>query len=273
MSEAWSTAWVGWCLASCPPPLRSEARTCLQRALRALSGCRCAGGWGYNRTTGPDADSTAWVVRFLSHLGASVGPSVAGLESFLDVHGRAHTFLESDAGAWGDAHPDVTALVGLALLAAPASRSTIARVREAVLCAREPGAGWNSFWWTTNTYATYWSAAFLRRSGGLPVQVASELQQWLHYTSDLTSSAFELSHRLLLATALGLSGGPLAEMLVDCLLELFEANEGWPPSAHLLVPSNSDDAALEHKGFPDSQRLVTTAIATRALTNWAMEDG
>src|SRR5260370_1321069 len=79
MSDAWSAAWVGWCLASRPPPLRSEARSCLQRALRALSGCRCAGGWGYNRTTGPDADSTAWVVRFLSHLGASVGPSVAGL--------------------------------------------------------------------------------------------------------------------------------------------------------------------------------------------------
>src|SRR5260370_19815072 len=101
MSEAWSTAWVGWCLASCPPPLRSEARTCLQRALRALSGCRCAGGWGYNRTTGPDADSTAWVVRFLSHLGASVGPSVAGFEALFDVFWRAHPPPVTEAAQWG----------------------------------------------------------------------------------------------------------------------------------------------------------------------------
>jgi hypothetical protein len=273
MSEAWSTAWVGWCLASCSPPSRSEVRTCLQKALRAVCGCYGSGGWGYNRTKGSDADSTAWAVRFLSVAGISAGPAAARLESFLDLHGRAHTFLERDAGTWGDAHPDVTAMVGLALLAAQPSGHSIARVREAVLRTREPGAGWQSFWWTTNTYATYWSVEFLRRSGGLPAEVGSEIQQWLQHKSDLTASAFELSHRLLLAIALRLCGDPLVEMLVDGLLELFEANNGWPPSAHLLVPSRSDGADLRNVGFHDSEGLMTTAIASHALTQWVKQGG
>lgn len=63
-SEAWSTAWVGWCLAGVG--MNQATREARARAVTALAGCRKEGGWGYNRKTGPDADTTAWVLRFLS---------------------------------------------------------------------------------------------------------------------------------------------------------------------------------------------------------------
>jgi hypothetical protein len=61
-SESWATAWVGWCLAgtaiSTGAP-HAAVRNALARARSALATARRAGGWGYNRSTGPDADSTA----------------------------------------------------------------------------------------------------------------------------------------------------------------------------------------------------------------------
>lgn len=268
MSEAWSTAWVGWYMANWTPAMTPNVRTSLRKALRAVCASCREGLWGYNRTTGPDADSTAWAIRFLSQAGLPTAATAQRMERFLDMHGRAHTFLESDAGTWGDAHSDVTAMVGLALLAARAPSSSIARVREAVLCTREPGGAWHSFWWSTDTYATYWSVAFLKHSGGLPAEVASEVKQWLQQESDLTRSAFELSHRLLLAMELSRCGDPSVEFLVDGLLELFETNCGWPPSAHLFVPSKTDDAGVAHVGFDDTEGLLTTAVASHALSRW-----
>ena len=62
-SDAWSTAWVGWCLAGSDAPMAAGAR---RNAATALLALRQPEGWGYSAATGPDADSTAWVVRFLA---------------------------------------------------------------------------------------------------------------------------------------------------------------------------------------------------------------
>src|SRR6478752_7618982 len=95
-SEAWTTAWVGWCL--CRMVLRERAqrariRESCRRAAAALRDSRIVGGWGYNRRAGPDADTTSWVLRFLSACGFNIEPIVY-LGPHVDSGGGVHTFRE-----------------------------------------------------------------------------------------------------------------------------------------------------------------------------------
>src|SRR6185295_7899107 len=61
--EAWITGVVGSALVAAPVNAAHRAR--LDSACRALDEVRIGGGWGYNRYTSADADSTAWCLRFL----------------------------------------------------------------------------------------------------------------------------------------------------------------------------------------------------------------
>src|SRR5437879_5014552 len=63
-SEASSTAWVGWCLAHFDR--RPLCGISVRKATMALGGICKPTGWGFNRHTETDADSTAWALRFLS---------------------------------------------------------------------------------------------------------------------------------------------------------------------------------------------------------------
>jgi len=265
MSQAWSTAWVGWSLSHLID--NYPVLPALTNASSALRRCCQEGGWGYNTATGVDADSTAWAIRFLSVTNRPCGVAgVRQLESYLDVHGRAHTFLEASAGSWGDAHSDVTPVVGLALLTSSASTRTIERVRAAVLNGRSPNGMWESFWWSTDKYATAWSLEFLAKSGGVPRDIAKNFEGWGSRRRDM-DTAFEVSHLLLAVLALGLSESNLALSLVDCLLDMSESNQGWPPSPLLLVPAKTDVNENENRPNADTG-LMTTAIAVTALSRW-----
>ena len=69
VSEDWITAYVAWVLTN--RSFNAYLVILMRAAARALIGARRAGGWGYNRKTSTDADSTAWVVRFLSAIEGS----------------------------------------------------------------------------------------------------------------------------------------------------------------------------------------------------------
>jgi hypothetical protein len=267
-SEAWTTSWVGWCLATSS---RQEATIARQRAAVAIGPLSTPAGWGYNRSTEPDADSTAWAVRFLASLGAVDSFLVQQcLLGYVDISGRGHTF-PFRATSWGDAHPDVTALIGLALAAAGAEPAAIARVRRAVLDGRTRDSAWRSFWWATDAYATAWSLAFLRESGGVPVDVAADVTTWLS-TSPATGGAFDAAFRLLAATWLGLAKGEVALRLVDDLLAGLGI-EGWEPEPVLFVPS-PDPGATDFRGAPHADRgLMTAAICSASLVRWRAAAG
>ena len=265
MSEGWSTAWVGWSLSH--RVADGSVRSALVKAASALRRCQRPDGWGYNRTTGPDADSTAWVIRFLSLSGCHHGlETIRLLESYIDVCGRAHTFREATAGSWGDAHPDVTPIVGLALLTSNAPIPTIERIRNAVLDGRSANGVWRSFWWATDAYATAWSVEFLAKTGGIPEQVTSDVTAWLRHANSSTA-AFMLSYQLLTAVTLGLSQDKLAATLVDNLLDLAVNDHGWPPSSQLLVPPKTGRTETAVASFSDTG-LMTTAIAASAIARW-----
>ena len=272
LAEAWSTAWVGWALAQRRD--RAGVDAALARAVRALASCRRPGGWGYNRSTATDADSTAWSLRSLAAIGVNVGPGgVCCLEPHLDPGGGAHTFAEADAGSWGESHPDVTAVVGLALLAVRAPSELVASVRRAVLDARASAGVWTSFWWESNAYATAWSLDFLARTGGVAPRVARDAAAWLADVAE-PSNAFETAHRILCALALGSSAEALASPLVDALLDTTQADGSWPSSAVLLVPARTEDGESVAPGaHADGARTMSTAIARAALARWLRVTG
>src|SRR6266446_1158594 len=67
-SEAWTTACVGCALFAASSYARIS-QSPLHRAATVLLAAQRPEGWGYNRKTACDADSTSWVLCFLAQLG------------------------------------------------------------------------------------------------------------------------------------------------------------------------------------------------------------
>lgn len=264
-SEAWTTALVGWCLT--PWLAQREVRIALLRARPALLSASGPGGWGYHRMTTPDADSTAWVLRCLGILAPAV--AVAGrdkLERFVDAGGRAHTFLEPLAGEWGSAHPDVTPVVGLALLASRASPFLLRTVRQAVLEDFCNPAQRRAYWWQSETYAMAWQLRFLARSGGIPNRVGRTAVDAMR-VARTDRDPFEVSHTLLALAALGESRG-LSDILIEQLLVTQTGTGLWAGSAPLLVPVAEPSASGNTRGPYHDFGTVTTALALFSLHTW-----
>lgn len=268
-SEYWATAWIGWCLYECrytSPP----SRVALANAVSAVwSGVR-DGGWGYNRSTGPDADSTAWVCRFLTAHGMPSGSfAMQVLGPFLDLCGGAHTFREPGAGSWGEAHADVTPMVGLALAeAGGVTAESILVMRRRVIRDQRPDGNWTSFWWASDVYATAWSLVFLAYTGGIPAVTAGRARQaLLSFGALVDLTALELSLLLIAWTRLD----PTAISMLDIFERLLDSQRpdgGWLPSPLLLVPERfpeaQDSTMVAHA---DGSGLLTTGLACVALAS------
>src|ERR1019366_2121738 len=112
-SEAWTTACVGYALLAASRYAQAS-RPALHRAATALLAARRPEGWGYNRKTSCDGDSTSWVIRFLAQLGAIDGVSAASvLAPYLSSNGRVRTFNSVDRfGSWAMEHDEVAPLAG-----------------------------------------------------------------------------------------------------------------------------------------------------------------
>jgi hypothetical protein len=260
-SEAWVTAWVGWCLArAVVADTRRRARIlgACQRAAAALRRARRPGGWGYNRRTGPDADTTAWVLRFFACLGVRADPG-AYLAPYVDPGGGVHTFQEPGWGTWTDAHDDVAANAGLALLTAPTTavetRRTASRI-AARLAARFPG---ETFWWSTPTYGTAWSLRLLAIKGAL-APLAPRAQDWLA-SLPRSDSAFELAHRLL--AALEITGEGAQLLLANQLLDL-RTSGSWEGSTFLLVPDRN--GGVQSESNSELHGLLGNALCVMTLS-------
>jgi hypothetical protein len=267
-SDAWVTGYVGFALARAAklgPSLNSGLDTYLAafRASNWLRGSRTyKSGWGYNSHTGPDADSTAWVLRLLLCLGIPADRGdVEFLLSRLCAEGGFATY--DGPGYWGAAHPDVTPAVFLGL---PLEvRSTIEqRVVDYLHSVRAPDGTWPSYWWRTCHYATY-----------LNVELADVLGQM--DTCALPVVSKERTHRIYSAFDLACVTGIAAirsrdskviGALVRELVRLQRHTGMWPGGANLRV-TDSDCAQpwVDPRGklYCDSQGLITTATALCVL--------
>lgn len=248
-SEAWTTACVGFALFQ-------VAGSCIEvdKAARILLSTIRTCGWGYNSRTPCDADTTSWVLRFLSAIDAIDGLDSASLLSTYVTHsGRVHTFPSSDFfGSWGQEHDEVAALVGIALLSAGVF-GLAERVRHGVLSR----ARWKPFWWRCYSYVCAQSLEFLSLGGGIPDEVMKRESATMACLSPSPSSAFDLAQRLSATTYLS------GNLPWGALLEAQEKDGGWPLSYELLVYDQRD----EFSGVPkaDDRRLMSTAMSMLAL--------
>jgi len=266
-SEAWTTAWVGWCLTGFSTAPR--VRDALRRAIAAIRSTRTPYGWGYNRNTGADADSTAWVVNFLSAAGYRC-PELAEqlLLPFISPSGSVRTFLDPTVGTWCDPHLDVASMVGLALLNSGARCEFVSRIRAMLLDAAEIDGTWPSFWWASRTYATVWAGCFLQRTGGLDPRHTGQLVEFLSAESS-RQTVMEETLGLLLLQELNAPEIIAARIAIN-LLEGQQASGGWNPSPMLLVPLRTATDDLKDVGpHGDVRALVSTALACFSLFRWS----
>ena len=266
-----SEDWVSACctLALVRQPAAAEAGMAAARAGgRALLAARRPGGWGYNRSTVTDADSSAWALRALAALGwAGVRQGELLLRTYLDDDGRAHTFMPpEEADAWGHAHADVTPVVGIALIACGASPASIAQVRQSIVADQSAQGDWPSFWWAGNAYATARSIEFLSHSGGIPEVCAQRARHWLQKTAQI-DHPFDATQCLSIGALLG----EPCDRVLDALLDNQRGEGSWPSSPALLTPSReSGNAGSE--GHHDSECVLGTAMVLMALKSWLAND-
>ena len=263
-SEAWVTAVVA-CTLTAPPSARHIAGA-VTAAAQALHTLRTPAGWGYNRHTAADADTTAWVWRFLSRIDDYRGlPAIRDLVGFLAADGAARTFAGEHHGAWARPHADVTPVVGLALMSLDASADLLDRVRGAALSHRDARGLWRSYWWTTDAYAIARNLELLSARGAIPETIERRIREWLE-AETIATSAFDVAQQLAAAVSID---SAQSERFCDALIEMQACDGGWAASRTLLVPAQRDvkpDAAAH--AYADEQRLMSTAMATAALKAW-----
>lgn len=260
---SWPTALAGLALVGEP-----HYRLALERACRALEALRRPEGWGYNQRTACDADSTAWALRLLAACPRGQNaPDPGVLARYLDHSGECRTFVpHSRFGSWGDAHPDVTPVVGLAWVECDSGSRIAGPVRRAVLRHWSAERGWPCFWWTTTTYTSARSLELLAATGGIPSVIATLESARLGSGGGCTS-VFELAQRLAGAAALGCERAPWGEAAARDLVSLQLADGSWPPSWTLRVPSQHR-AGDNGIGHADTARVVGTAHAVLSLVAW-----
>ncbi len=257
-SDAWTTACVSLALAEVP--VVAEVLSALGRAADALHRMHRSEGWGYNRRTAVDADSTAWALRFLAlidDLRAVDGRRA--LTGFLDLDGHVHTFRGDRFGAWSGVHADVAPVVGLALHAVGAGDVVVRTPPPQPEHDGAPQAPWQAFWWACDAYAVARNLELCRIGNGVPRDLARRIAGWLD-GADGHGDAFCLSQ--LLACAVTMGHGATGR-LVGALLERQQACGGWPATTLLRVPAQHSTA--RSTPTPPGGALFVTALSVLAL--------
>ncbi|MBZ5635749.1 MAG: hypothetical protein LAO55_21685 [Acidobacteriia bacterium] len=249
-SRMWTTAYVGWRLASCG----QAAKGTLERAADWLEANELeGGGWGYSESTGADADSTALGILFVHVMGRRAPASaVRRLLSFHRDDGGFGTYgFEQSFGAWTASQVEVTATAALALKAAQVAPQAIERAAVFLRRRRRADGLWDSYWWTSTCYATEMTVRLLGEQARL--EACSALRR----IRPLNSFEAALRSLVLCGDTGDLSRGQ-------------DSDGSWPTAPilrlthrDLYVPQGSDDAG---PCFADPQRVFTTATVLSALT-------
>jgi Prenyltransferase and squalene oxidase repeat len=267
-SESWTTGCVGVAMHRADEFVLPDAdRTrAVDHAVAALRDSRRPGGWGYNRNTACDADSTSWAVCLLAARDADPTVSAAVFSDYVTPTGGVRTFPSPTRfGSWADEHDEIAPLVGLALLAL-GDTATTAAVRTRILNRHPHHDGWRPFWWQSDAYVVAHSLTFLARSGGIPAPIAAaesaRLTDALDPAGASRESSFDTAQRLI--TAVHLHAAAHVDLLRHTLLTAQHNDGSWPASPGLLVPNQRDpDLRLL---FADDRKLLSTAMSVLALT-------
>lgn len=267
-SEGWVTGYVTVALAqaaSCAPGESVDALIdAARRGAEWLTLRRhYARGWGFNKRTGQDADSTAWAIRAIDAVGGSVDMVDRDfLASHWDVSGGVRTYLNGPGG-WGRAHPEVTAVAVLAL--GPTHPDEVRSGLDYSRAIRLPDGSWPAYWWNTSHYATLLQVEMRSVLGCLsgderPVISGKPEQR--------VNNAFDLAC-VVATSALSHLPAPITADLARELVALQLPDGSWPSSPCLRLTDPSDAAWRRGRSYPDQARIYTTATAVRALA-WCL---
>jgi squalene cyclase len=259
-ASQWPTGFIGTALhLACAPA------DPLQRAGNALlAGQNADGGWGYNEAVPSDADSTAWVLLFLTHLGRR-GAACDRAASCLISHQRAEsggiaTYFDADPirgfmgmrrwvpfWGWCSPHTEVTAVAARALAAsAPARCATQGRAAWDFVRSRQRADGsWSSYWWTSPHYTTLQAVQLALSIGNH--NAVSRAVDWAIRTQDDDGGWGAAHGPRSFATALSLSillhanaaAGAITRG-VQRLVALQQADGGWPSHPIMRIPLPAD---------------------------------
>ncbi|MDY7574361.1 hypothetical protein [Actimicrobium sp. CCI2.3] len=268
-SDAWVTGYVGVALA------QSDHSATVRRSTDAAANWLekqrpYPQGWGYNRSTGPDADSSAFALTLLRLAGKTpLASDVTWLREHWHGDGGFATYARDDA--WGVPHNDVTPAVFLAL--PPVDQMAYHDdVLEVLARERNKDGTWPSYWWRTCHYATWWSLRLLRALGmppeGRPPVVGASEQHAIHGAFDLAlvTGIASLQH----------AQPELISALAGKLITLQRADGAWAGGANLRVtdpccyqPWSGGPAC--GRLYADENHLVTTATALQVLAEMTKE--
>lgn len=278
-SEAWVTAYIGARLLPLlrVPALRSLAPT-LEAALVGASELlrRIAddrGGWGYNRNTAIDADSTAHAVLFLTALGVPVSlRSYSTLASFQLQDGSFATYSPGGPpSGWACGHPDVTAVAARALSQILKPDHVILRngivSLERHLKGAQPAT---SYWWPSPFYLPLQ----LRRIRHLTPKGFDSLAEE-PLTDGFFDEALALQSAVLSLPLPRSRRGVEAASIVSrarslCLSQAADGSWAVQPILRITSPrafTVAEAGSLQASVIPDDRRLYTTATVMEALVS------
>ena len=292
----WPTGFIGTAL-----PLTGDTKDALEKTADTLVANQNAdGGWGYNEDVPTDADSTAWVLRFLTRLGRT-SPCRRAAACLIDHqrirNGGIATYSEPGPirrfmgisrwvpfSGWCAPQTEVTATAALALASAPPTHDPIQlRAAWRFVQSRQRGDGsWSSYWWTSPHYTTWQAVEFALAAGDRAAVHRAVLWTIVHQgdsggwtAAEADDSAFASA----LAVSILLRGNAAADRVergLARLVELQQADGGWPsqPSLRIPLPPDRDPnregpwrpvrfgAGID---VPDQHRTFTTAACVAAL--------
>jgi hypothetical protein len=276
-SDEWVTAFVGACLLEA---LAEKTRGAARRAWAALLRRRPdERGWGYNRLTPADADSTAWALRLATGLSITEDRRVAAARAFLAGHvsagGGITTYAERDPIRRYTRLPDEASFAGWqaphSCVTAAAAPLVGAAATDYLSRQQGESGNWQGYWWWDDEYTTALAAEVL------PAHCATA-QEWALtrpgpsgavHGAEGEPSAWATAWCLRLLGRGTTSGAEEARArVVRWLMHAQLADGSWAASARLRVPMPGQlDAAGQERTMTalDQNRVFTTAAVVAAL--------
>ncbi|HEU0134272.1 MAG TPA: prenyltransferase/squalene oxidase repeat-containing protein [Allosphingosinicella sp.] len=267
-SDEWVTAFVGYALVKSGVPLPAGL---VPETVRALLGRqRAEGGWGYNRISPADSDSTAWVLKFLAAAEVS-GPPTESAKAFLLSHLRPEGGLSTyapatrllfggapaaDDSGWRSGHPCVAANAA-GLIGEPLTAH--------LLSIQGADGAWPAYWWRDDALSTALASESLEAIEGAAGS-RSSAAAWAALRSPSATGVFERAWLIQAHGAGGSAERARAREMALALAAEQRPDGGWDSSAEMLFP---DPARLHREAgatvVRDQNRLFTAASALLAL--------
>jgi hypothetical protein len=265
------TAFVGHALAESGVPLPAGLVPQTVRALLARQ--RREGGWGYNRISPADSDSTAWALKFLAaaaYSGPEVEPARAFLLSHLRTEGGLSTYAASTSLRFGGAAAapdDAGWRSGHLCVAANAAGLIGEPLAGHLLLSQGPDGAWPAYWWRDDAFATALATESLAaRETARESRVRAAA--WARRRAASASHAFDRAWLIRILSTGGAADRAQARTMALALAAEQRPDGGWDSSAEMLFP---DPAELRrHEELPivrDENRLFTAASALLALAS------